>query len=125
MYCWAVLASSANHILGTIPTEAAGDRGQARIANHMLVITAKVLQSMQERMLRQKARTGKENAAKQGNAQPKATEEEESSPFAAISASMGWETFHMVQVLPNLKVTSMVSLIVCLPHMSGQVETTT
>lgn len=45
-------------------------------------------------MLREKRRANKENQEAAA-----ADAEEESSPFAAISATMGWETFHMVQTI--------------------------
>ena len=45
-------------------------------------------------MLREKRRANKENQEAAA-----ADAEEESLPFAAISATMGWETFHMVQTI--------------------------
>jgi hypothetical protein len=44
------------------------------------------------------AAVGKENSTSTANAQVP-VDEEGSSPFASISTTMGWETFHMVQVL--------------------------
>lgn len=47
---------------------------------------------VQERRLRERRQQAEEGRLED-------EEEEEESPFAAISATMGWETFHMVQAL--------------------------
>ena len=49
---------------------------------------------------RHKAELERRKAAGEGAAAPPpAASDEAPSPFAAISATMGWETFHMVQML--------------------------
>lgn len=63
---------------------------------------------MQEQAVQQKRQKGKENASAADtatSAEPAAgdragaSKSEETSPFACLHATMGWDTFHMVHVL--------------------------